>query len=58
MRALAERGAAVLAFTPIKADLEGAFWGLTHEAPDAAPADEAAPRAAVDPAVQPRRRAA
>jgi ABC-2 type transport system ATP-binding protein len=58
VRALAERGAAVLAFTPIKADLEGAFWGLTHEAPDAAPADAAAPGAALDPAVESGRRAA
>ena len=37
LRALAERNAAVLAFTPIKADLEGAFWELT-EAKVAAPA--------------------
>jgi hypothetical protein len=29
---MAEHGASVLAFTPIKADLEGAFWALA-EAP-------------------------
>jgi len=35
LRALAERGAPVLAFTPIKADLEGAFWDLTETAAEA-----------------------
>ena len=33
MRALAEHGAPILAFTPIKADLEGAFWDLTSASP-------------------------
>ena len=38
MRALAERGAPILAFTPIKSDLEGAFWDLTNpSAPAAGP---------------------
>src|SRR5579864_5693557 len=32
MRALAERGAAILAFTPIEAGLEGAFWDLADAA--------------------------
>ena len=40
VRALAESGAPVLAFTPIKADLEGAFWELTGPAADAAPAGQ------------------
>jgi ABC-type uncharacterized transport system ATPase subunit len=35
VRALAEHGAPVLAFTPIKADLEGAFWELTQAATEA-----------------------
>jgi ABC-2 type transport system ATP-binding protein len=60
MRALAERNAAVLAFTPIKADLEGAFWSLAEErsnvAPGAAQANVAA--ATVGPTLGPGRRAA
>ncbi|HTX48936.1 MAG TPA: ATP-binding cassette domain-containing protein [Caulobacteraceae bacterium] len=36
LRALSERGVPVLAFTPIRADLEGAFWDLAR--PSAAPA--------------------
>jgi ABC-2 type transport system ATP-binding protein len=39
VRALAEFGAPVLAFTPIKADLEGAFWELTGPAAETATAD-------------------
>jgi ABC-2 type transport system ATP-binding protein len=39
LRALAERGAPVLAFTPIKADLESAFWDLTQPAAEASAAD-------------------
>jgi ABC-2 type transport system ATP-binding protein len=40
LRALSERGAPVLAFTPIKADLEGAFWDLAR--PSAEPSAPAA----------------
>ena len=43
LRALSERGAPVLAFTPIKADLEGAFWDLAR--PSAEPSAPAAPAA-------------
>ena len=32
MRALADRSVPIFAFEPIKADLEGAFWGLASEA--------------------------
>ena len=32
LRALSERGVPILAFTPIKADLEGAFWDLARPA--------------------------
>ena len=45
LRALAECGAPVLAFTPIKADLEGAFWELSEPA-DAGPTVWAERRAA------------
>jgi len=33
LRALAEHGAPILAFAPIKSDLEGAFWDLTSSSP-------------------------
>jgi ABC-2 type transport system ATP-binding protein len=36
MRALADHAVLIYAFEPIKADLEGAFWGLASEAPPAA----------------------
>ncbi len=46
LRALAERGAPVLAFTPIKSDLEAAFWDLAGPKPEPRPSTGAARRAA------------
>jgi ABC-2 type transport system ATP-binding protein len=42
LKALSQRGTPVLAFTPVKADLEGAFWDLAEPGASAAPARQAA----------------
>ena len=46
LRALAERGAPVLAFTPIKSDLEAAFWDRAGGGQTAGPSPGTARRAA------------